>query len=71
MTPLLDFLDRLWAASIYFTLSAPTPRAVVVPGERWEIEFRESGDVAVEVFASRGGPEPGHTIEELFRRFGD
>jgi hypothetical protein len=75
MTPLLDFLDRLWAASIYFTLSAPTPRAVlvsvVVPGERWEIEFRENGDVGVEVFVSRAGAEPGHTIEELFRRFGD
>lgn len=75
MKNLCDFLDRLVSAKIHHTLSAPTPRAVlvtvVVPGERWEIEFRESGEVEVEVFVSRRGVEPASSIDELFQRFSD
>lgn len=75
MTNFCDFLDRLTAAKIHHTLSAPTPRAILVtiavPGERWEVEFRESGEVEVEVFVSRHGVEPASTLDELFRRFSD
>jgi hypothetical protein len=43
LTALQDFLDRLEKASIHYKLGAPTPRTfmveVVVPGERWEVEF--------------------------------
>lgn len=72
---LLDFLEKLEAAHIYYRLSATTPRAIMVnidvPGERWEVEFREDGAVEVEVFVSRGDIEGREAIEELFRRFSD
>lgn len=73
MTHLLDFLDRLKAAHIYYTLSNPTDRRIlvtaVVPGEYWEFEFAEDGDVQVEVFRSRAGVEGPESIDEFFRRF--
>ena len=54
---LLDFLRRLSDARIPYTLRHSRDDAVMVevavPGERWEIDFLEDGDVDVEVF--RGG----------------
>jgi len=44
---------------------------VTVPGERWEIEFREDGEIGVEVFASKGRIQGAESLEELFRRFSD
>ena len=56
---LLDLLDRLKAAHIYYTLADPTEGAVMVqvavPGERWEIEIHEDGRISVEVFVSSAG----------------
>lgn len=75
MTNLHDSQDRLAAAKIHDSLSAPTPRAVmvtvVVPDERWEVAFREGGDVEVEVFVSRHGVGPASSFDELFHRFSD
>jgi hypothetical protein len=75
LTALLDFLDRLEAVGIYYTLSIHRPRMIMisidVPGERWEVEFGEDGDIDVEVFVSLkgvGGPE---RLDELFERFSD
>jgi hypothetical protein len=75
MTTLLDFLDRLDAANIYYRLRYSRPRMVrvdvSVPGERWEVEFGEDGAIDVEVFVSRAGVEGAERIEELFERFSD
>ena len=42
-----------------------------MPGERWEIEFHEDGEIGVEVFASKGSIQGAELLEELFRRVGD
>ena len=72
---LLDFVEKLYSASLHFNLSAPTSRAimitVVVPGERWEIEFHEDGEVGVEVFRSSGEIADAKKLEDLFQLHGD
>jgi hypothetical protein len=72
---LLSFLARLKAAHIHYTLTDPTDGAVmvevVVPGERWEIEFHEDGRISVEVFVSSRGVQGSGLLEDLFRRFSD
>ena len=72
---ILEFLARLKAAHISYRLSDPTEGAlmveVAVPGERWEIEFHEDGEIGVEVFASTGMTQGAELLEDLFRRFGD
>jgi hypothetical protein len=73
-TEILDFLDKLDAVSIYYEIRNPTPRAIQididVPGEHWEVEFQEDGEVGVDVFRSQGvkGPE---LLKDLFERFSD
>lgn len=56
---LLDFLSDLDAHKIFFKLARNRPEAImveiVVPGERWEVEFFADGNIDVEVF----GPSPG------------
>jgi len=56
---LLFVMNRLAAARIPYTLRHSRDDAVMievtVPGERWEIDFLEDGDVDVEVFRSTGG----------------
>ena len=75
MTRLIDFLAKLDAHSIFYSLSAPTQRAimvtVVVPGERWEVEFFEDHNVAVEAFRSSGAISGPEKLDELFERFSD
>ena len=44
---------------------------VTVPGEYWEVEFHEDGEIGVEVFVSRNGVEKGEVLRELFDRFSD
>lgn len=74
MQQLCNFIDRLEESSIHFNLKAYLPRAVTVevcvPGERWEVEFNEDGEVSYEVFVSRNGVESGK-LSELFDRFSD
>jgi hypothetical protein len=56
---LLAFLRRLEEARIPYTIRHSRADAVmveiVVPGERWEVDFLEDGDVDVEIFRSVGG----------------
>jgi hypothetical protein len=72
---LLDFVERLQRAKLHHEFSAPTERAVMVsvrvPGEYWEIEFHEDGDVGVEVFRSVNGVEGKERLDDLFMRHGD
>ena len=71
---LTDFLAKLKEAKIYYKLSDPTGAIMVevaVPGERWEIEFHEDGQIGVEVFKSEGGVRDAHAIKDLFDRFTD
>ncbi len=72
---ILELLARLKAVHICYRLSDPTEGElmveVAVPGERWEIEFHEDGEIGVEVFASKGIIQGPKLLEDLFRRFGD
>lgn len=56
---LLAFLNRLQDAHIPYSIRHSRSDAVmvrvVVPGERWEIDFLEDGEVDVEVFRSSEG----------------
>jgi hypothetical protein len=72
LSKMTDFLDRLDAADMHYTLASVREGAVVVgitvPGERWEVEFFKDGDVEVEVFKSNGEIGDLSSVEELFDR---
>jgi len=55
---LLSFLMKLEEVRIHYTLDHNRDEAimviVVVPGERWEIEFFQDESVEIEVFISEG-----------------
>ena len=75
MQELIDFLNRLKAEGIHYSLEHNRDDAVmvlaVVPGERWEVEFFGDGRTEVEVFTSGGVDDGAGKIEELFSRFGE
>lgn len=67
---LLQFLNRLEEHKIYYKLEKVRNEAimveVVVPGQRWEVEFMDDGTVEVEKFISDGGYYVEKEIERLF-----
>jgi hypothetical protein len=71
---LTTFLSKLKESNIFYKLSDPTGAVMVevaVPGERWEIEFHDDGQIGVEVFKSTGTVRDANAITELFERFSD
>jgi hypothetical protein len=72
---LLHLLDRLDKAHIHYTLMRSRHDAisvaVVVPGQRWEIDVLADGEVNVEVFRSDGAIYEEPKLEDLFRDFSD
>ena len=79
---MVDFLDRLDEADIWYDLSHSEAGIMVevsVPGEYWEIDFRPDGMVEIERYFSRGepvrGPEDSSQIQGLLgflvEEFGD
>lgn len=68
---LLDFLNRLDGAYIFYTLGHTRPDSVMVdislPGWRWEVEFLADGSIDIERYRSVAGVEndPG-LLEALF-----
>ena len=75
MQELIDFLKRLKAQGVHYSLEHNRDDAVmvlaVVPGERWEVEFFADGRTEVEVFTSGSVDEGAAKIAELFERFGE
>jgi hypothetical protein len=71
---LLDFLLRLDSAHIHYSLAHFRDETiaveVVVPGERWEVEFFADGRVEIEIFTSVGPSgialEDENALERLF-----
>jgi hypothetical protein len=54
---LLAFLDRLEQVKIHYRLAHVRDSIMVeiaVPGERWEVEFFDSGEIEIERFVSTG-----------------
>ncbi len=72
---LLDFLQRLEGAGLYFNLQYLREDSVLVtvfaPAARWEIEFFDDGNVDVEVFESSGAVEGDEALERLFAEADD
>jgi hypothetical protein len=71
----LALLKRLEAARVRYRLEQTRDDAiaieVVVPGERWEIEFLETGEVEIEIFRSNGEILDAHALDDLCARFSD
>ncbi len=59
MKKLLKFLTDLEKNNIHYRIEHNRDDfmmvIVAVPGERWEIEFGESGDVEIEIFKNSSG----------------
>ncbi len=70
---LLSLLGRLKVANIFYSLSDQTENAVMVhvavPGERWEVEFHNNGEVGIEIFVSKGEIQDAASLDDLFTRF--
>jgi hypothetical protein len=66
---LLDFLDRLENAKIWYRMHHVRDSVMVevaIPGERWEVEFFEEGHVEVERFVSAGDTDDESVLSRLF-----
>jgi hypothetical protein len=75
VSDVLTVLRRLEAARIQYRLEQTRHDAialeVVVPGERWEIEFLETGEVEIEIFRSNGEILDAQALDDLCARFSD
>jgi hypothetical protein len=67
---LLAFLERLDQAKIPYSMQHSREDAVMIvafaPGEYWEIEFLEAGDIDIERFRSNGHIDDESVLDELF-----
>jgi hypothetical protein len=72
---LVDFLNRLDRAHIFYKLDHTRPDSVMIdislPGARWEVEFMADGSVDIERYESVAGveDEPG-LLETIFEDAG-
>lgn len=69
MEKLLGFLQKLEDNDIYYRLNKVRDSIMIeiaVPGERWEVEFMEDGDIQVEKFLTDGEIHDESALEELF-----
>ena len=75
LSKLTDFLDRLDAAQLHYTLTSVTEGAITVAiaaeQERWEVEFASDGEIEVQIFATDGDVHDFSLVEELFARHGE
>lgn len=67
---LIAFLERLDEAKIPYTMSHSRDDAIMVtafaPGQYWEIEFLDDGDIDIERYRSDGHIDDESVLEELF-----
>ena len=69
MKKLIDFLERLEEKKIYYKLNKVRDAImveVVIPGERWEVEFFANGNVEIEKFISNAEIFDEKELEQLF-----
>lgn len=69
------FLNKLEENKIFYKLDKIRSEAlmveVVVPGQRWEIEFLDDGTVEIEKFISDKDLYDARELEILFKEFSD
>jgi hypothetical protein len=72
---MLAFLEKLDKAKIAFDLRRSRVDAIMVkinvPGQRWEVEFLQDGEIEVERFSSEGEIHDESKLEDLFAQFSD
>ncbi len=72
---LTAFLNRLDEADISYLLRHSRDDAIMVlvyaPGEYWEIEFLEDGDIDIERYRSNGHIDDESVLPELFDLWSD
>ncbi|WP_218012472.1 hypothetical protein [Bacillus sp. AFS041924] len=72
---LIEFLNELESKSIYYQLNKTRDESimveVVVPGQRWEIEFMIDGTIEIEKFLSDGNFFDAQELEVLIKEFSD
>ncbi|MEI6232275.1 MAG: hypothetical protein WCT04_04445 [Planctomycetota bacterium] len=72
---LTDFLQRLKDAKIFHSFDRYRDDAIsvriVVPGQRWEVDFLDDGSVDVERFISNGELHGDEVFAELFNTFSE
>jgi len=72
---LMAFLADLEKGKIYYNLAHQRDNAIlvdiVVPGERWEVEFFDDGSVEVERFISAGEIADEAALSELLAKYSD
>ena len=72
---LLALSDQLKAANIHHEVTRYREDGVsiiaTVPGERWEIDVLDDGEIVVEVYKSQGNCRGEEALKELFERHSD
>lgn len=72
---LLAFLERLDQAQISYSMRHSRDDALMIvafaPGEYWEIEFLEDGDIDIERYRSNGHIDDESVLEVLFALWSD
>src|SRR5262245_26514539 len=72
---LLAFLERLDQAKVPYQMRHSRDDAVMViafaPGQYWEIEFLEDGEIEIERYRSNGHIDDESVLEELFTLWAD
>ena len=75
MTKLLRFLSRLDECKIHYRIEHNREESVMVitdvPGQKWEIEFFNDGDVEIEIFMSDGEIRRESELERFFKEFSE
>ncbi len=69
---LLELSDRLKAGGIAHEVTRYREDGISiiasVPGERWEIDVLDDGEIVVEIYASHGGCRGEDALKDLFAR---
>ena len=71
---LIIFLTRLEESRIYYRLNKIRDCILVeisVPGQRWEVEFMENGEIEIEKFLTSNRIFDEQELEVLFHDFSD
>jgi hypothetical protein len=72
---LLALSDQLKAADIHHDVTRYREDGVsiiaAVPGERWEIDVLEDGEVVVEIYKSQGGCRGEEALKDLIAKHSD
>ncbi|MEA4849436.1 MAG: hypothetical protein VB106_19550 [Clostridiaceae bacterium] len=74
MKDLIGFLNELENRKIYYRLNKVRDSIMVeiaVPGQRWEVEFFENGNIEIEKFISDGTLFDHSELKYLFEKYSD